>query len=137
MNNLKYLQDNICFHDSSVDSFFIDEKSKTLRMEITLMLWAQEGYTDDMPDTEIMTLIFKNVKINSFLKYPRSGESEKANGLVCNGDDTIKTGEIVAQEGGQAQVKFFIANDRSDVCFFLEFYTDDVDIEEKEDPRQY
>ncbi len=49
-------------HDSLFDSVTYDIESKSVEMRIDFAYWMQEWYTDDIPETGIITVIFKDVQ---------------------------------------------------------------------------
>jgi hypothetical protein len=70
---LKELTEKYCFHDSLLESIEYDKLAKTATFEIDFCNWAQDGYTNDKPETMIVRLNFKEVKaINNYLIHVES-----------------------------------------------------------------
>lgn len=49
------------FHDSLIDDVSFDAVSKQVVMRIDFAYWMQEWYTEDMAETDTLTIIFNEV----------------------------------------------------------------------------
>ncbi len=49
------------FHDSLIDEVSFDAVSKQVLMRVDFAYWMQEWYTEDLPETDTLTLIFNEV----------------------------------------------------------------------------
>ena len=52
---------NYNFHDSLIDDVSFDAGSKQVVMRIDFAYWMQEWYTEDMAETDALTIIFNEV----------------------------------------------------------------------------
>ena len=70
---LEELASKYCFHDSLLESVDYNEQEKTASFEVDFCNWAQDGYSDDMPETTMIRLCFKGVEfINNHCVYIES-----------------------------------------------------------------
>lgn len=100
-------------HDSLLESINYDEERKTITLEIDFCYWQQESYTDDMPETGMIKLIFSNV--TKFDYTPFSINSDEIIGVNNNSD-------------GELYLEFF--NDRTEECHSLSIIAEEVEIVE-------
>ncbi len=68
MNISEFIQ-NYNLHDSLIEKVDYDEKNKIVTIIIDFCYWQQVGYTDDMPETGIIVVDFKNVSKFIFTSY--------------------------------------------------------------------
>lgn len=102
------------FHDSSLESFQLDEQSKTLVMEITFCNWMQDDYVDEMEETSNVNLTFCGVSALQCVNVqPRLKSS-----------DEILEATLIQNEQGETGIKFLLYNwdfpDDIALCVFAE-----------------
>lgn len=85
------------FHDSLIDDVSFDSVSKQVLMRVDFACWMQKWYTEDMAETDILTIIFNEV---SQFVCPKDVPWEQISIIQASLDDDI--------------IKFALMNDITD-----------------------
>ncbi len=98
-------------HDSLLEKVDYDEKNKSVKLEIDFCYWQQLDYTDDMPETWIITIEFIGVNKFDFTPYQ------------INSDEIV---EISHNE--KNEIALTVMNDISGKYMDLIIHADDVTV---------
>lgn len=102
---------NYNLHDSLLESVTYDKKNKTVTLDIDFCYWQQKNYTDDMPETGMITLVFSDVKDVDYTPFE------------------IDSDEIISvQNDSQNELFFEVCNDMTEECHSLRIEAQQVEI---------
>ena len=104
------------FHDSLLEKVVYNEKNKLLKMEIDLCNWQQQWYKDGESETELISIIFKDVIKADISELP------------LNSDEIIEVILLndIANTIGLQIVAF---NDINNTLHTFKIYADDVRVD--------
>ena len=98
-------------HDCLIESINYDEVRKTITLEIDFCYWQQESYTDDTPETGMITLVFSDVKEFDYTPFE------------------IDSDEIISvQNNSENELYFEVCNDMTEECHSIRIEAQQVEI---------
>lgn len=113
--NISEFCKNYNLHDSLLESVNYDKEKEIVTLEIDFGYWLQKNYTDDIPETGMITLIFSNVS-----KFDCASFS-------INSDEIINIENVSENE-----LYLEVYNDITDECHNLTIIATQVEIKESD-----
>lgn len=98
----QYLNDNYCFHDSTIVRIDYDNTKGMCDMDIVLCNCMQNGYTDSTPDLSLITLRFFGVKDFYAEEYGEDSKKKR----ITDFDKAPKNEDIMSTNYRRGQLSF-------------------------------